>query len=118
MLWHNKAVNTTLSDQSTITMSPQNDNKAFDMCQVPYISVVGSLMYLAVTRRPDIAYAAGVLARFNFNPRPSHWQAAKHVLYYLKGTMHHKIAFCDDAVGISFATFLLYPMGSSLYLLR
>ena len=43
---------------------------------VPYISIVGFLMYLAVTTRPDIAYAAGVLARFNSNPGPSHWQAA------------------------------------------
>ena len=60
---------------------------------MPYISVVGSVMYLAVTTRPDIAYAAGVLVRFDSNPGPSHWQAAKHVLCYLKGTMHHKIAY-------------------------
>ena len=74
-------------------MLPHNDAEASEMCQVPYISVVGSLMYLAVTTRPDIAYAAGVLARFNSNPGPSHWQAAKHVLHYLKGSMDHKIAY-------------------------
>ena len=33
-------------------------------------------MYLAVTTRPDIAYAAELLARFNSNPGPAHWQAA------------------------------------------
>jgi hypothetical protein len=75
------------------SMSPQNDVEASEMRQVPYISVVGSLMYLAVTSRPDIAYAAGVLARFNSNPGPSHWQAAKHVLRYLNGTMDYKIAY-------------------------
>ena len=74
-------------------MSPQNDVEASEMHQVPEISVVGSLMYLAVTTRPDIAYAAGVLARFNSNPGPSHWQAAKHVLHYLKGTADYKIAY-------------------------
>ena len=63
------------------------------MQQYPYISVVGSLMYLAVTTRPDIAYAARVLARINPNPGPAHWQAAKHVLRYLKGTTHHKLVY-------------------------
>ena len=59
----------------------------------PCWAIVGSLMYLAITTRPDIAYAAGVLARFNSNPGPSHWQAAKHVLRYLKGTMGYKITY-------------------------
>ena len=44
-------------------------------------------MYLALTTWPDIAYAAGVLARFNSNPGLPHWQAVKHVLRYLKGTV-------------------------------
>jgi len=74
-------------------MSPQNDAEASEMQQVPYISIVGSLMYLAVTTRPDIAYAAGVLARFNSNLGPYHWMAAKHVLCYLKGTMDYRIAY-------------------------
>jgi hypothetical protein len=50
-------------------------------------------MYLAVTTRPDIAYSAGVLARFNSNPGFSHWQAAKHLLRYLKGTAHYRIVY-------------------------
>jgi len=70
------------------SMCPQNSAKASEMCQYPYISVVGSLMYLAVTTHPDIAYAAGVLSRFNSNPGLAHWQAAKHVLHYLKGTYY------------------------------
>jgi hypothetical protein len=54
------------------SMCPQNDAEALEMRQYPYISVVGSLMYLAVTTRPDIAYAAGVLARFTSNPGLAH----------------------------------------------
>ena len=50
-------------------------------------------MYLTLTTRPDIAYAAGVLARFNSNPGPAHWNAAKHVLRYLKGTIDYKLTY-------------------------
>ena len=75
------------------SMCPQTEAEALEMRQYPYISIVGSLMYLALTTRPDIAYAAGVLARFNSNPGPAHWQAAKHVLRYLKGTLDHKLVY-------------------------
>jgi hypothetical protein len=75
------------------SMCPQTEAEAAEMRQHPYISVVGSLMYLALTTRPDIAYAAGVLARFNSNPGLPHWQAVKHVLRYLKGTIDHKIVY-------------------------
>jgi hypothetical protein len=90
-----KPVSTPLNPGSRLStsMSPQNTAEASEMHQVPYISVVGSLMYLAVTTRPDISYAAGVLARFNSNPGPAHWQAAKHVLRYLKGTMDYRITY-------------------------
>jgi hypothetical protein len=94
-LQDSKPVSTPLNPGSRLStsMSPQNASEAAEMRQYPYISVVGSLMYLAVTTRPDIAYAAGVLARFNSNPGPAHWQAAKHVLRYLKGTIDHSIIY-------------------------
>jgi transposase InsO family protein len=90
-----KPVSTPLNPGSRLStsMSPQNDAEVSEMRQCPYVSVVGSIMYLAVTTRPDIAYAAGVLARFNSNPGPAHWQAAKHVLRYLKGTIDHCIIY-------------------------
>ena len=75
------------------SMCPQDAAEASQMHQHPYISVVGSLMYLALTTRPDIAYTAGVLARFNSNPGLAHWQAAKHALRYLKGTVDHKLTY-------------------------
>src|SRR3979490_236413 len=50
-------------------------------------------MYLATTTRPDIAYAVGVLGRFNHNPGPRHWLAVKHLLHYLKGTIDHKLIY-------------------------
>ena len=61
-----------------------------------YQSAVGSLMYLAVSTRPDIAYAVNNLARFNSNPQKVHWTAMKRVLRYLKGTINHGILYRQD----------------------
>jgi hypothetical protein len=63
------------------------------MQDVPYASVVGALNYLAIATRPDIAYVVGCLARFNANPGPKHWTAAKHLLRYLKGTSNLKLMY-------------------------
>ena len=54
--------------------------------RTPYRSLIGSLMYIAVGTRPDIAYAVGRLASFLDCYRPEHWEAGIRVLRYLKGT--------------------------------
>ena len=54
--------------------------------RTPYRELVGSLNYIAVATRPDIAYAVGRLASFLDCYREEHWAAAIRVLRYLKGT--------------------------------
>jgi hypothetical protein len=78
------------------SMAPQSEDDVIFMKSVPYINAVGSLMYLAITSRPDIAYSVGVLARFNSNPGPLHWKAVKHLLRYCKGTMDMKLVYGPD----------------------
>ena len=51
-----------------------------------YGSLVGALLYAALSTRPDIAYASGVMARVVSNPSYADWLAAKRVLRYVKGT--------------------------------
>ncbi|KAL0282449.1 UNVERIFIED_CONTAM: Retrovirus-related Pol polyprotein from transposon RE2 [Sesamum angustifolium] len=46
---------------------------------------VWSVLYLGFTR-PDISFATQQLSQFLQHPRSSHWDAALHVLRYLKGT--------------------------------
>ena len=51
-----------------------------------YASVVGSLLYLSLTCRPDISVATGILSRFMACPGQEHCDAAKQVVSYLYGT--------------------------------
>lgn len=77
----------------TKTMSPQNKEEQEEMSTVPYRNLIGSLMYLATSTRPDIMHAVSLLSQFNENPGLSHWKAAKRVLRYLKGTKRMKLVF-------------------------
>ena len=70
--------------------------KRVDMSRVPYMSAVGALMYLAIATRPDITYSVSKLAQYNSNPGPEHWQAVKHLLRYLKGTMDLQLTYRGD----------------------
>ena len=54
--------------------------------------LVGSLRYLTATR-PDIVYGVGLISRFMDLPRQSHWQAAKRILRYIKGTINEGIFY-------------------------
>ena len=56
-----------------------------------YISLIGSLMYIALATRPDIAFAITALSRYNEAPLQMHLTAAKRVLRYLKTTVNHQL---------------------------
>jgi hypothetical protein len=60
--------------------------------KTPYRELVGSLNYVAIATRPDIAYAVGRLASVLDCYRPDHWSAAIRVLRYLKGTRTLRLA--------------------------
>ena len=51
-----------------------------------YSELVGSLLYIANTTRPDMAHAVGVLSRYRMSPTTAHWKEALRVLKYLVDT--------------------------------
>ncbi|KAI3796687.1 hypothetical protein L1987_39366 [Smallanthus sonchifolius] len=72
---------------------PKTDVEKDQMRMIPYASVVGSVMYAQICTRPDIAYTAGMLGRYQTNPGLDHWKAAKKVLRYLQGTKDYKLTY-------------------------
>ncbi|KAJ8068192.1 hypothetical protein OCU04_003762 [Sclerotinia nivalis] len=53
-----------------------------------YQEIIGSLLYLSLGTRLDIAFHVGRLASFSSNPSSIHLQAAKRILRYLRGTIN------------------------------
>jgi hypothetical protein len=61
------------------------DEQGEHMDQKEYRSMIGSLLYLTVTR-PDIQFSVCLCARFQVSPRTSHRQAVKRIFRYLHHT--------------------------------
>jgi hypothetical protein len=58
-----------------------------------YATAIGSLMYLMVGTRPDIAFALGMLSRFTAQPQSHHQVALQRLLRYIKATQSHRITY-------------------------
>jgi hypothetical protein len=57
-----------------------------------YRQLVGSLVYLIVTR-PDMSYAVHQVSQFMSAPRSTHYAVVLRILRYLKGTLFHGLHF-------------------------
>lgn len=62
-----------------------------------YPQIAGSILYAATITRPDLAYCAGVLARYISKWSQAHYDAARHLLRYLRGTAHLCLRFDAEA---------------------
>ncbi|SDA04072.1 BZ3500_MvSof-1268-A1-R1_C096g00529 [Microbotryum saponariae] len=58
-----------------------------------YLQAIGSLLYISLGTRPDIAFAVSYLSRFANNPGRRHWIAVKHVLRYLRATYRDELLY-------------------------
>jgi hypothetical protein len=77
----------------SIEDSPKTKEEVDDMKKIPYRQALGSLMWLQVATRPDLSYTVNLLSRFANNPGRKHWEALKHTLAYLKGTLDYGVAY-------------------------
>ncbi|WJZ98775.1 hypothetical protein VitviT2T_017282 [Vitis vinifera] len=95
-MWYNRLSEYLLKEGSPMVVrSLDVKNDPFRPCEkdeellgpeVPYLSAIGALMYLANCTRPDIAFSVNLLARYSSSPTRRHWNGIKHILRYLRGT--------------------------------
>jgi phosphoribosyl-AMP cyclohydrolase len=76
-----------------VDQCPKTHEEEEDMSHVPYVSVVGSLMYAMVCTRPDITHAVGVLSRYMSKRGKEHWTTVKRVFRYLRGTASYGLCY-------------------------
>ena len=76
-----KAINTPIS----ISCQLDQDHVGKSVDQSKYRRLIGSLLYL-ITSRPDIMFVVCLCARYQSDPKESHYNAAKRIMKYLQGT--------------------------------
>jgi hypothetical protein len=65
-----------------------------------YQEKVGSILYVAINTRPDIARAAAELSKYLTNPSPRHGDAADQVIRYLYATRFLSIEYSAESAEI------------------
>ena len=78
---------------TTIDLNVSEHSTEAEVCK--YQSIVGSLMYIASSTRPDIQYSTSKLAQYMAAPTKMHINAAVRVLKYLKTTKEVELVYKD-----------------------
>ena len=77
--------------QSGLRLHLPGDSPTLD--PTTYKRLLGSILYVAVATRPDIAFSCSYLARFSTDPRRVHYDQLLRVLQFLVDTVDHVIVF-------------------------
>ena len=84
----NKIVSTPL--EYNVKLTPLDGEPISDATR--YCQLVGSLIYLTVTR-PDILHAVGMVSKFMDAPRSVHYATVLRILRYVKETLYHGLHY-------------------------
>lgn len=64
--------------------SPRTKIEIKSVQYVPYYNAIASVMYLMVSKRPNIDYDVSCLSRYMSNSGTPHWESLKWLLRYFK----------------------------------
>ena len=85
---------------TTCTMGAQQDSDLTTSPDVPYREVIGALLYIQNSTRPDIAFAVNYLSRKQISFTWDDWKCVLKILKYLKGTLNLGIMFSGRDEGL------------------
>ncbi|CAM9619321.1 unnamed protein product, partial [Sphacelaria rigidula] len=78
---------------ATPALDVRHASEGETVADVPFLDIVGSLMWIANQTRPDIANAVRAIARFSHKPKLTHYKAAQKILEYSNATSDLGILF-------------------------
>src|SRR6185436_1367193 len=97
--WHKNHVSTPIETRLT---TQENESAPADAeATTLYQQIVGSILYAAISSRPDVAYAASMLGRHSKNHNSAHMNAACRALRYLECTKQLKLALGGKTLSIT-----------------
>src|SRR4029077_4128853 len=91
---------TPMVEEELLPLPP--DKEVDEADRTLYQRKVGSLLFAAISTRPDIAFAVARLSRFNQRPGKEHHEAADRVIRYLYRTRHLCIRYGHQSTATSF----------------
>ena len=89
--YHVKPTTTKSCPASNIILTPKGEGE--EKLEHPYMELLGAVLYIANSTRPDISYSVSELSRYSSNPSTIHWQELKRILHYLNETQNHGLVF-------------------------
>lgn len=73
-------------DANQYLLRPNEDDEEILEPEVPYLSEIGALLYLAQCTKLDIFFVVNLLTSYSNAPTRRHWIGVKDIFCYLKGT--------------------------------
>ncbi|KAI1828784.1 hypothetical protein CBS147337_10411 [Penicillium roqueforti] len=83
---------TPMNPKQTLNHRPEEE-RSDEEAKARYATAIGSLMYLMIGTRPDVAFALGMLSRFTSQPQSHHQVALQRLLRYIKATQTYRITY-------------------------
>ena len=77
-----------------------NSQPVDEQLRMRYQQVIGSLLYLMLGTRPDIAFAVTKMSQYVANPSKEHYQKALYICRYLVGTADYSLTYGKKHEGL------------------
>ncbi|MBW0513756.1 hypothetical protein O181_053471 [Austropuccinia psidii MF-1] len=100
--WNGKKLQVTpLPAKCNVSTTPKHETVVE---QKHFLSIIGSLSYIANRTRPDISFVVNLLARHAQAPGLHHWAMLQHLLGYLQNTRNRRLKLFLNDEGITVAS--------------